>query len=109
MWFEAQTAGLIGGIAGAVIGIGGGIWGIMAGIYARKGKFKTFALTLPVVAIGLGIVSLCAGIVALATRQPYHVWYPLMLTGVILVAVAVPNYIMVRKIYAKFEECKNGE
>ena len=109
MWFEAQTAGLIGGIAGGVIGVCGGIWGAMVGLYARKGKFKTFALTFAAVLIGLGVVSLCAGILALATRQPYHVWYPFMLMGVILVAVLVPNYFNVRKIYAKFEECKNGE
>ena len=103
MWFDAQTAGLVGGIAGGVVGICGGIWGTVVGVYARKGKFKTFALTFPIVLIGLGIVSLCAGIVALATRQPYHVWYPFVLVGTILVAVLVPNYIMVRKIYAKVE------
>ena len=103
MWFEAQTAGLIGGIAGGVIGVCGGIWGAVVGMNARKGKFKKFALTFAVVLIGLGVVSLCVGIAALATRQPYHVWYPFTLMGVILIAVFVPNYFNVRKIYAKFE------
>jgi len=103
MWFDEQTAGLVGGIAGAVIGICGGTWGAVVGMYARKGRFKTFALTFAVVLIGLGVASLCAGIAALAMRQPYHVWYPFTLMGVIVVAVVVPNYVNVKKIYARVE------
>lgn len=35
----------------------------------------------------IGVMSLAAGIVALVVRQPYHVWYPLVLGGVILSVV----------------------
>jgi len=34
--------------------------------------------------VAIGLVCLTAGIVALVLRQPYHVWYPLLLGGFIL-------------------------
>ena len=104
MWFDARTAGFIGGIAGSVIGIYGGVLGTVAGLGARKGKFKKFVLASFVALIILGAVSLCAGIVAFAMRQPYHVWYPFTLLGAILVAVLLPNYLMIRKVYARAED-----
>jgi len=85
-WTETQAA-WIGGLGGDGLGAVVGIFGGMAGMLAPRGKCRglivggmtTFAL--------LGVVSLIAGIIAVVGHQPYMVWYPLMLVGVILATV----------------------
>ncbi|MDH5501156.1 MAG: hypothetical protein OEY72_08665, partial [Gammaproteobacteria bacterium] len=39
------------------------------------------------VLVVIGVASLVGGVVAIATAQPYAVYFPLLLVGVILVAV----------------------
>lgn len=84
-WWTAQQAGLIGGVAGSVVGILGGILGTIAGIYAPKGKLKGLVYGLAATIIGFGGISLVAGIVALLLRQPFFVYYPLILVGFVCV------------------------
>jgi len=103
MWFDVQTAGLLGGALGGVMGICGGIIGIMAGISARKAKFKKIILAITLTLIVFGAILLCFGIIALIMRQPYHVWYPFVLTGGISTAVFLPNYFHMKKIYKRTE------
>ena len=103
MWFDAQTAGLVGGITGGAIGVTCGALGIMAGIFARKGKYKNFILAFAFMLIICGAALLCTGIIALATRQPYHVWYPFVFSGALLIVIIIPNYIVLRKTYTSAE------
>lgn len=103
MWFEPHTSNLVGGLLGSFLGVCGGVWGISAGVFARKGKHKKAVLTFAVMLIILGAVSLCTGIAALIARQPYHVWYPFVLIGIVLTAVLTPNYLNVRKMYTRAE------
>lgn len=57
------------------------------GTLAGCGKARRFVLTLDACLIGLGVMSLVAGVIALALGQPYAVYYPLLLGGIILTAV----------------------
>ena len=79
-WFDERTAGMVGGIIGAVIGITGGVIGSLSGIFVQKG-WKKFYYTVHILVIALSAVILITGIVALVCRQPYHVWYPFILSG----------------------------
>ena len=103
MWFNAQMAGLIGGILGGAIGICGGIIGIMGGVFVRQGKYKKVVLTITVVPIVIGVLLLPIGLIALILRQPFHVWYPFVLIGGIGIAVFLPNYFQLKKIYERIE------
>ena len=110
MWFDAQTANLIGGILGSAAGICGGIFGTIAGLFARKGKHKKFVLIFAIILIVLGAISLCVSIIALLTGQPRHVWYPFMLVGGMLVLLMLPGFFYIKQIYANvnFDKGHNG-
>jgi ABC-type dipeptide/oligopeptide/nickel transport system permease subunit len=103
MWFDLYTGILIGSIGGSAVGVFGGTLGAMAGVFSRKGKFKKFILTSMIILMILGVISLCAGVIALMSGQPYHVWYPFTILGVILPVVEIPGYIAVKKGYAQAE------
>ena len=82
-WFGGRSAGLIGGIGGGLIGL----WGALIGILAARGKARQFVLGSANALLIIGIASLVGGVAAVATAQPYAVYYPLLLIGIILVVV----------------------
>ncbi len=82
-WFGDRSAGLLGGIGGAVIGL----WGALIGVLSSRGKARHFVLASANALFVIGIASLAGGVAAVATAQPYAVYYPLLLIGIILVVV----------------------
>jgi len=82
-WFGDRTAGLLGGIGGALIGL----WGALIGVLASRGKARQFVLVSANALLVIGIASFVGGVAAVATAQPYAVYYPLLLIGIILVVV----------------------
>lgn len=79
MWWTNQQGGLVGGIAGSLFGILGALIGVIAG----QPKLRFLLVPLHVVGITFGAISLVIGIVAVSLGQPYHVYYPLLLLGVL--------------------------
>jgi hypothetical protein len=82
-WWTDQEAGLIGGIAGSVVGVLGGILGTVAGLCVPRGKCKGLVYGLASLIVGVGIISLIVGVAALLLGQPYCVYYPLLLIGIV--------------------------
>ena len=106
-WFDEQTAGLIGGALGGVLGGGfGGIGGALAGVLAPRGKAKGLVLGLFVSGILIGVVLLAVAGVALVQSQPYHVWYPFGLMGLIMTSVMGGLFPVVRARYRQADERK---
>jgi len=81
-WFGPQTAGIIGGLIGSILGLTGALIGCSCGICVRKG-WKKFIYAVFALAIGGSVLLLITGLVALGIKQPYHVWYPFLLSGFI--------------------------
>ncbi len=98
-WWSGRIAGLIGGIGGSVIGCLGALIGCLAG----TGKARRFVLSLTKILIGLGILLTIAGIVAVVLQQPYAVWYPLLLAGVVLTSVLGINLRSIKRRYDELE------
>jgi hypothetical protein len=98
-WWSPQTAGLIGGIGGSLIGCLGGLIGILASM----GKGRRFVLTTTVILIVTGILLVIAGVTAVAMKQPYAVWYPLLLGGTILTFVLSINMYSIKRRYDDLE------
>jgi hypothetical protein len=98
-WWDEQTAGWIGGIAGSIIGCIGALIGTLAGL----GKARSFVVFLCVASIVFGAACLVAGVVALILSQPYAVYYPLLLLGVICTAVMGGNLPGIRRRYQQRE------
>ena len=96
-WFSNRTAGWIGGIGGTLLGV----WGALIGIVSARGKARGFVIGSANALLFIGSASLIAGIVALSMAQPYAVYYPLLLLGVIIVAVIA---MLRRTLSARYEQ-----
>ncbi len=79
-WFNANYYAWI---PGTLLGVLGGLWGGLVGTLAPLGKGKPLVLGSLVLLLAACAGCLILGAVALATGQPYGVWYGLLLPGVI--------------------------
>ena len=95
-WFGNLTAAPLGGIGGAVLGL----WGALIGVLSARGKARRFVLGSANAILVIGIASLVGGAVAFATGQTYAVYYPLLLIGIIVVAVMAK---LRRSLFARYE------
>lgn len=82
-WFDDRTGALVGAIGGS----GLGLLGALIGVLAARGRARGFVLGGITTLLVIGVVCAAAGAVALLTAQPYAVYFPLLLLGVILVVV----------------------
>ncbi len=82
-WWDDRTGGLIGGILGTVLGCLGGLIGTMAG----TGKCRGLTIGLAKIVCLCGVFLFVAGGIALLQSQPYGVWYPLVLTGILSTSI----------------------
>ncbi len=80
-----SNRGWIGGIFGTLFGIGGGVVGWLT----QHGKGRLFVHLFWGLGLCVGIVSLVAGVLAIACQQPYGVWYPLALIGVLATTLSI--------------------
>jgi ABC-type dipeptide/oligopeptide/nickel transport system permease subunit len=94
-WWTEQTSGLIGGIAGVTIGTIGAVIGILAGM----GVARKVCLSLLVLMFVFGIASLVLAIAAFAYSQPYAVYYPPLLMGVICLPLAAILFFPIKRGY----------
>jgi MFS family permease len=102
-WWSVRSAALIGGLGGGLIGIFGGALGISAGCLVPRGRARGFIVGSAFSLAGFGLAILVAGVVAVFASQPYHVYYPLLLGGLILVLVFGVNAFIVRRCYLEIE------
>lgn len=80
--------GWMGGVIGAIFGVLCGCLGAFYGYAWRTGTAWNAMQYFPTAMGMMSGVILIAGVVALVVKQPYHVWYPLMLVGVLGVVLA---------------------
>lgn len=85
-WFDPATFGAwFGGLAG---GLGGVLMGVIGGLtpwLAMRGKGgRPVVSALSALLTVFGVLSAIVGIIAVAVGQPYMIWYPLLLVGVIM-------------------------
>jgi hypothetical protein len=104
-WFDESTFGalfgsIVGGVGGSLMGILGGL----AGWLAPKGVGRSWMVGAFGVFLLGGLVSLCFGIYALTCGQPYGIWYPLLLCGVLFTALTGGLLPVLRRRYAEAEQ-----
>ena len=95
-WWTNQQGGIVGGVVGSLLGILGGL----IGWSATWGKSQKLTMGLCHVGIAIGCVCLASGAIAAVLQQPFHVYYPLLLAGIISVCVIGAN---LRTISQRFQ------
>jgi len=98
-WWSDRQAGLIGGIGGTTIGCLAGLLAFMA----SRGFARSFVLGMLQALLGLGAICAVAAVVALCRQQPYAVWMPLLLAGVLLLAIVPARLRQIQRQYAEIE------
>jgi hypothetical protein len=98
-WWGDRTGGWIGGALGTVIGCLGGLIGLLAG----RGRARGFVMTLSAAMVVVGLLLLAVGVVAAMLGQPYAVWYPLALAGLIPTVVVGASRRTIRRRYEQAE------
>lgn len=80
-WWSEPSGGLVGGVAGSLLGLLGGLVGWMAQ------RQHDSAASLCRVVGGGGLLLALVGSAAAALGQPYHVYYPLLLGGLLAAVI----------------------
>jgi predicted cobalt transporter CbtA len=101
-WFDPRTAGIIGGIIGGCLGIAGGIIGGSCWFCIRKG-WKKFIYGMFGLVITISFALLITGLIALLYKQPYHVWYPFLLSGLLGTIIFSSLLPMIRRLFIEIE------
>jgi hypothetical protein len=100
-WFDPNTWAWI---PGTVLGCLGGAWGGLAGCLVPRGRGKPLITGLGIALLAASAILLSASVVALATGQPYGVWYGLGLPGLIGLIVVGANLPVLFMAYRKAEQ-----
>lgn len=90
-WWTDRQAGWIGGLAGSGLGILGAIMGATAWRWPRFALGCGMGMTL------FGMAGLVAGITAVCLKQPYAVYYPLLLLGGLVTIVVGANTVILHR------------
>lgn len=103
-WFDAAASGWLSGVLGALVGVGlGGVGGGVGGPLAGRGVGKPLVVGLYAGAGVFGVVLAGAGVAALLGGQPYHVWYPFLLTGAIAASLSGGLVPVLLSVYRRAE------
>lgn len=98
-WWSDQTAGLVGGIGGAAIGC---LASLLAWL-ASRGKARPLVTSTFLALIAFGGVLAVGGFLALIFKQPYGVWFPLVLGAALLLGILPARLRHFRKQYEELE------
>lgn len=98
-WWAPAATGWILGLAGALIGL----FGMVAGRLATKGRAQGLVIGGLWLILGLGGILLIAAVFSLFRNQPYLVFFPLLLLGVVCLALAPLLLVSIKKRFRALE------
>lgn len=98
-WWTEQQAGWIGGILGSFFGCLGALIGVLVG----RGRCRRLVMAVFYGAFVVSGVLMAIGIAAVVLSQPWHVYYPVVLTGFIGAVVLGSCLPTARKRYDQIE------
>jgi len=104
-WFDPNLYAFI---PGTLLGVVGGTLGALAGTLAPRGKARGLVQGAFGAVIAASALMLALAVVALATGQPYGIWYGLGLPGLIGIVVFGALLPVVRARYREAETRRMG-
>lgn len=100
-WFDANHYAWI---PGTMYGLAAALLGGLVGVLAPRGRARNLVVRSWLALWLVAVAMLAAGVVALVVRQPWGVWYALLLPGVVGTLVVGINSYAVLKAYRMVEE-----
>jgi hypothetical protein len=100
-WFDAASYAWI---PGTVYGVVTGALGAVVGWLAWHGRARRFVLCTWTALWTAALLLLAAGIAALASGQPWAIWYAFLLPGVVGITVVGANFATILKRYREVEK-----
>jgi hypothetical protein len=98
-WWDDRMGGLVGGSAGGVLGC----LGALIGWLSSRGRARVFVLTTLALMAGTSVLLLLAGALAWMRAQPYGVYYPLLLVGLLGIVIPLGLLPAIRRQYQDVE------
>jgi hypothetical protein len=95
-WWSPEQGGLLGAVAGTVLGLVGAAVGTLCSLGVARPLVEALLRALAFA----GLASLAGAALALASGQPYEVWYPLALTGGLATLLSPAILRVARRRYA---------
>jgi membrane associated rhomboid family serine protease len=105
-WWDERTANMLGAFAGAGVGVLGALLGSVGSFCANRGKARGVVLGTQATLAVLGALLCIVALTAWLLGQPFHVGYPLALSGFILLVVMGALYPVMRNRYREAEQRK---
>lgn len=96
-WWSPDVSAVMGILGGGTVGFFGALIGVLAG----AGKGEKFIFSTLRVIMYCGICALTAGTFALLLKQPYHVFFTLIMVGILMALVSYTVYPLLK---ARFEK-----
>ncbi len=78
-WWSETSGGLVGGLAGGLLGVLGGVIGVLA----ARARARSLVMGLLGLMSLIGVSGIGLGAWALLAGQPWVVWFPLLLPGIL--------------------------
>jgi hypothetical protein len=104
-WLNPIRFGIwYGGLGGSLLGLSGVVLGAVTAVLAPKGKGQNFILGAFTLMKWVGVAHLVIGLYAVYERQPYGIWYPLVLIGGLFTLLFSLLRPIVRKRYEEVEQ-----
>ncbi len=98
-WWSDETGGWLGGILGTVLGCMGGLIGWLS----ARGRARRLVVGMMKAMMAVGAAALISGVAALVQSQPYGVYYPLLLLGILCSVVPASLLPVVRRRFEQLE------
>lgn len=98
-WWDRRLSGWIGAIGGTILGL----FGSLIGLFSRRESKIRYVKPMAIGFIAIGGVLLIWGLIGVAAFQPWGVYYPLLLLGVIGIVCGTAILFQYRGLAAEFE------
>ena len=99
-WWSPRVSGTVGGLLGVLGGLLGTLLGL-CGPLVSKGKAKGITMGLVLLLTVAGFFQSLVGMIAFFGGQPHHVYYPLLLAGLLELCLGILFLVLVSRRYAQ--------
>ncbi|MBU1239209.1 hypothetical protein KKF84_13155 [Myxococcota bacterium] len=98
-WWSPGATSIIGALWGSLFGL----FGVASAVLIQKGRGKRFVLLTMVAAALLGLIATIVGVIAYYKDQPYDLYFPILLVGVLSMFLAPFIFTYAKQHYTELE------